>query len=194
MKQKLFFALALMVFGVGTIAQAALIDRGADTLGNHLFYDTSLNITWYDYTHSPNDQLTQWSWTQNLNVTMADGRSFTDWRLPMTMGTTTGYTDEGEMGHLFYYDYLSDPDLFSNLIQNGVYWTMMGNYEHPDEAFYYSFAGGQQWSGLKTTPLYALAVYDGDVGASVPIPAAIWLLGSGLLGLVGIRARVRREA
>jgi hypothetical protein len=32
------------------------------------------------------------------------------------------------------------------------------------------------------------AVHDGDIGA-VPIPAALWLFGSGLLGLVGMAKR-----
>jgi hypothetical protein len=32
---------------------------------------------------------------------------------------------------------------------------------------------------------HAWAVRDGDIGA-VPIPAAAWLFGSGLLGLIGV--------
>jgi hypothetical protein len=33
---------------------------------------------------------------------------------------------------------------------------------------------------------YVWAVHSGDVGAStVPVPAAVWLFGSGLLGLTG---------
>lgn len=41
------------------------------------------------------------------------------------------------------------------------------------------------------TGLYAMAVRDGDV-AAVPVPAAIWLLGSGLAGLAGTRLRRKK--
>ncbi len=37
---------------------------------------------------------------------------------------------------------------------------------------------------------YAWAVRDGDVGA-VPVPAAVWLFGSGLIGLLGVARRKR---
>lgn len=40
----------------------------------------------------------------------------------------------------------------------------------------------------KDAPFYALAVSPGNVSA-VPLPSAVWLLGSGLLGLVGLRRR-----
>ena len=39
---------------------------------------------------------------------------------------------------------------------------------------------------------YRWAVFEGNVSA-VPIPAAVWLFGSGLLGLVGV-ARRRKTA
>ena len=36
-----------------------------------------------------------------------------------------------------------------------------------------------------------LIVFDvvGDIDGVVPVPAAVWLLGSGLLGLIGLRRR-----
>jgi len=37
---------------------------------------------------------------------------------------------------------------------------------------------------------YALAVRPGDVSA-VPVPAAVWLFGSGLMGLLGLARRKR---
>jgi hypothetical protein len=37
---------------------------------------------------------------------------------------------------------------------------------------------------------YALHL-EGTIGAAVPVPAAVWLFGSGLLGLVGIARRRR---
>jgi hypothetical protein len=35
---------------------------------------------------------------------------------------------------------------------------------------------------------YAWAVHEGNIGA-VPIPAAVWLFGSGLIGLIGAARR-----
>ena len=47
---------------------------------------------------------------------------------------------------------------------------------------------GRQNTYSKTNNLYAWAVRSGDVSA-VPVPAAIWLFGSGLLGITGIARR-----
>jgi hypothetical protein len=42
----------------------------------------------------------------------------------------------------------------------------------------------------KNGTFYAMAVHPGDVSA-VPVPGAVWLLGSGLLGLIGIRKKMK---
>jgi hypothetical protein len=39
--------------------------------------------------------------------------------------------------------------------------------------------------------MHAWAVRSGDVPAVVPVPAAVWLFGSGLLGLLGVVKRKR---
>jgi hypothetical protein len=38
---------------------------------------------------------------------------------------------------------------------------------------------------------YGWAVHSGNAGA-VPLPAAVWLFGSGLLGLIGVGRKRRR--
>ncbi len=48
--------------------------------------------------------------------------------------------------------------------------------------------GGDQTQNNRGLNLLALAVHPGDV-AAVPVPAAAWLLGSGLLGLIGVARR-----
>ena len=47
-------------------------------------------------------------------------------------------------------------------------------------------------TGISSTTYYACAgckIYDVDAGMFVPVPAAVWLFGSGLLGLIGIAKR-----
>jgi hypothetical protein len=53
------------------------------------------------------------------------------------------------------------------------------------EAWYFNTGYGFQDYSAKTDVGFAWAVHDGDVGATVvPLPAAAWLFGSGLFGLV----------
>jgi len=100
-------------------AHAALQNLGTDSLGNRLIYDTDLDITWYDYTHSydPNIGRADWdyhkNWAENeLSVTFGSN-VYTDWRMPTTVdgtyvwgydgSTTAGFNiTSSEMGHLFY--------------------------------------------------------------------------------------------
>jgi hypothetical protein len=59
------------------------------------------------------------------------------------------------------------------------------------DAWYFDFYGGSQGDFAKTYDrMYAWAVHSGDVGAAVvPVPAAAWLFGSGIAGLIGFARR-----
>ena len=198
--RRIFFVMFLTaVLGFSTFAHADLIDRGADNLGYHLFYDTDLNITWYDFTNGITmvgggyAWQRQMNWAAELSVTMPNGQSFTGWRLPTTPGTAVGFINEGELGHLFYVELGNNGQLgwvntlpFSNL-GHGWYWTKSENWSQV--AWYWG--DGYQSTDYKVHPAYGVAVLDGDV-SPVPIPPTVWLLGSGLIGVGGLRKRLRK--
>ncbi len=115
-----------------------------------------------------------------------------------------------EMGHLFYVTLgnlgictpndaspgfcvqqtgfgLSNTGPFSN-VQSGLYWS--GSELSASGAWLFYFFNGNQNNLGKFSPLFAWAVRSGDVSA-VPVPAAVWLFGSGLIGLLGVARRQR---
>ncbi len=69
-----------------------------------------------------------------------------------------------------------------------VYWSGTEFASLP--GFVWSFGSnfGDQGALRKSPNLFAWAVRSGDV-STVPIPAAVWLLGSGLVGLLGFGHR-----
>ena len=205
-------ALFVVALGVSTVSNAALVDRG----GGRIF-DTDLNITWLadaNYAKTSGfdaDGLMVWSdamtWAGNLSY-----GGYTDWRLP-TSDTCLGLNCTGsEMGHLFYSElggvayssihttHNANYNLFQNVqtmadssgnatYYGGVYWS--GTQYQSDTSAHYWFGFdadyGTQSAGINYT-FNAWAVRDGDV-AAVPVPAAAWLFGSGLLGLIGFARR-----
>jgi hypothetical protein len=58
----------------------------------------------------------------------------------------------------------------------------------PLYAWYFLTSGGTQHLSAKLYQYYAWAVSPGQVPA-VPVPGAVWLMSSGLLGLLGLKRR-----
>ena len=142
-----------------------------------------------------------------------------DWRLPNSLDTylsNTGYNiTTSEMGHLFYielgnlglYDELGNfPQTgygfnntgdFNNLLPS-TYWstefTAMPSVENA--AFFFTFSTGDQGLRNMDKPGLGLAVRTGTVTynspSPVPGPPAIWLLGSGLIGLAAVRRKLKK--
>jgi hypothetical protein len=99
---------------------------------------------------------------------------------------------DNEMGYLYWEEGVTGaaPGPFQNL-EPGVYWSGTELAPNPNNAWSFSFLSGIQFIDIKNVNAnFAWAVHSGDVSA-VPIPAAVWLFGSGLLGLIGI-ARTRK--
>ena len=137
-----------------------------------------------------------------------DGYTYTNYY----QGVDYGYniTTHSEMSHMFYvtlgnlafYDTsgsgpqtgfgLTNTGPFTNL-QSSYYWSATEYAPDTNYAWGFLFLNGGQGNGYKGYDLYAWAVHSGDVGAAiVPVPAAVWLFGSGLLGLIGLGRQRRR--
>lgn len=72
------------------------------------------------------------------------------------------------------------------------YWAAEeGDGTRSGHAWAFSTSVGRQGYSEKWNVIYAWAVHDGDIAnvSSVPVPAAAWLFGSALLGLVGAAQR-----
>jgi hypothetical protein len=156
------------------------------------------------------------AWVHYLDVTNYGGSN--QWALPTTVDADSsqgfpngsraaGYAAQSssQMAQLFYGGlgqvvngpittfHNSNYGLFSNL-QNSAYWSGTEYSTQPALAWYFDTGDGYQDhyifndNGSKNSAGYALAVSPGQVSA-VPLPGAAWLLGSGLLGLMGLGRR-----
>lgn len=142
-----------------------------------------------------------------------DGPTYTN----LYQGVDTGFniTTHSEMSNMFYNvlgniawydtnglatgcgapDYcLTNTGPFSNL-QSERYWSATEVVDYGDSwAWAFNFLNGDQYDEYNKLVHYAWAVHDGDVGAlsQVPLPGAVWLLGSALIGLIGAKKYNRR--
>ncbi|MBU1053370.1 MAG: DUF1566 domain-containing protein [Proteobacteria bacterium] len=206
----LVLGVILLVFASISSADSLEVIGTASYLGNsyNLIYEDDQGLVWLDYTSSANTWQNQVNWASELNTlgvlsyNLNPGISLSwdgDWRLPSAGSNPLyGYNQTtSEMGHLYYtsllkpaFGPLGDTSPFDNL-QANEYWS--GTTEDSLSAWYFNFYyGGLQGTVAKWYGDYALAVRPGEVSA-VPIPGAIWLLGSGLIGLVGVKRNVRRR-
>lgn len=154
------------------------------------------------------------SWIAAMNSDGGTGYLGVDaWRLPTTLqpdascsiqvgyGGSRGDNCSGsEMGNLYYNvlggiagdsittTHNSNYALFSGIADN-FYWSATEVSPPAGDVHYFSFRDGSQRYVAKTgVALFVWAVADGNISA-VPVPPAIWLFGSGLLGLIGISRR-----
>lgn len=196
-------AVCASVFSIISMSShAALIDNGGG-----LIYDTVLDITW-----AQPDVQRNWgdanTWAAGLTLGGVSG-----WRLPyisvaadagpLTSPPVDCYIAtelacrDNELGYMFYHNLdgtygqsiltSGDPDLalFPSLLP-AYYWS--GTQLDAIDAWLHTFNLGLRGYGYIYNSHHTWAVHSGNVSA-VPVPAAVWLFVSGLLGLIGISRR-----
>ncbi len=159
------------------------------------------------------------NWTANLNYyDSVRGVTYDDWRLPTSLqpdpacslqSQVSSYGSNctgSELGHLLYvelggaideegtlYPFNSNFSLFKNVAPN-FYWTATEDVLNTDSAWFFDIDSGIQLSLYKGDDAIPWAVRDGDVyiTSAVPVPAAAWLFGSGIIGLIGISRTVSK--
>ena len=207
-----FTSIWLAVFSlcISGMSQAALINIGTANYGGSdckLIWDDDNNgnsVVWLDYTNGTRYEnwTTQNAWATSLSVTMnllpAYSVVWTDptWRLPATVGGGMNYNiTTSEMGHLFYVELgnvADDPAPSTGPFDNLDFWNYWSCTPYSAEGYYYFQLGtgfqNAHWTASGIA--HGLAIRTGEVTA-VPAPTTIWLLGSGLVGLLGIRRKRR---
>jgi hypothetical protein len=146
------------------------------------------------------------AWIAGMNAANYGG--YNDWRLWSALNDDGSdpclgaNCKESELGHLFYVDGGLTEDqsitssaaltsVFTNL-QNHPYWSGTEVASDLGYVWYFRTSDGIQYNRHENDQLYAWAVRDGDVTA-VPLPAAVWLFGSGLAGLLAVPSWRRRR-
>jgi hypothetical protein len=203
--------------GMTGAANAALIGRLPATPGGsdwQAYYDDQLDITWA--ANANINGALNWSnqvaWAAGLNL-----GGVTGWRLPSMdvngdgvvvdcSTTSQAACMDNEFGHLYYYGAgtvfgsgitASSPGPFSNVQSSSAYWSGTEiPLSYPSSSWRFHFGTGYQGAGPKNLNHFAWAVHSGNVGAvpvsaAVPVPAVVWLFGSGLIGLLGVAKRKR---
>ncbi len=149
------------------------------------------------------------AWIGYLNKTSYD--DYSNWSLPTTSPTVPGYNKTGsQLGELFYTElegvkgnnitatHNANYNLFTNIPDAAVYWSGTNNVANSSfSAWYFDYTDGSQGYANKSSFFNVLAILPGNASiipdiytaAAIPVPGAVWLFVSGLLGLLGFKKR-----
>lgn len=197
----------ILVLGQAMTAEAAFIGRLPVTDGGtdwQAYYDTDLEISWMRDASVLG--FGGWQPAVDWAAALVIGGA-TEWRLPSMDLDGDGVREDcsvvtaavcldNELGYHFWQSGIRPGNNQATIPANAVfsqvsvtaYWSSTTNVSETF-AFALSFDSGNEGAGgIGTEGRVAWAVHDGDVGA-IPVPAAVWLFGSGLLGLVGFSCR-----
>jgi hypothetical protein len=194
-----------------------LVNTIISTIGSISDTPNSWDTTWYSGIHTLSkadfgaNGLVTWfgaqALIQYLNTINYAGTN--QWALPSAgVDPQIDYNQTGtQFGQLFYNELagiaggaIPNTANFANE-QTDAYWLGLEYAPNPDSAWYFDTNNGIQGGSIKHSPFYAWAVSPGTitgftasaVPAAVPVPGAVWLFGSGLIGLTGF-ARKRKES
>jgi hypothetical protein len=123
--------------------------------------------------------------TQNYGGSSQWALPTSQWALPTSNGSQLGELFYNELGGTAGSSIPSGP--FSN-VQASVYWSGTEYGGDPYGAWLFDTGNGFQHYNVKDNQFYAWAVSPGQVNA-VPVPGAVWLFGTGMLGLLGLKRR-----
>ncbi len=194
---------------------AALIGRLPSTPGGtdyRAVYDDVLKITWLTNAglSRNGDWENQLDWIDSLNS--ANHLGFNDWRLASvstasrpdvfncSFGMAQDCADAGnELGYMYNHNMVglgnnnTADQMVGGVLLTDIktdYWS--GTEYDSDFAWALYFDDGFQRVNIKDVNgyIYGWAVRSGDI-AAVPVPAAVWLFGAGLVGLMSVGQRKR---
>lgn len=200
---------------IGTIDFDSNQDGDANVFGLNLIWDDDNNgnsLVWLDYSNAPTNWSVQRSWAETLEPRLSNistpgySISWTDseWRLPTAGPNPQVAYDQvtAEMGHLFYVElgfqsfpdrgmtFLSSAELNAtnfDRLTNGDYWALEAR--NSRVAWHFDNSLGElNVDDRQFDANYGIAVRGAQVSV-IPVPAAIWFLGSGLIALIGIAGR-----
>ncbi len=193
-----------------TNARCDAIISAVGSVDGHALFEGDFNQDNGEYT----GKMTWWgamAWADQLVYGGHD-----DWRLPDPHNLDGTGPDYGygvmfsEMGLMYHYnlggpvfggmfdrnfvDGNGDIVSFENLLSEKYWYGLTRPNPAYEQAWVFDFFHGLQKDENKDaiSTTYAWAVHDGDIG-TVPIPSAVWLLGSGLIGIVGFRKKFRHK-